>query len=149
MSSTPVRLSITSSPRFLPVVRAAVEKMCEVLGFDSPTTGNVVLSADEALTNIIKHAYQGKPDHPIEIELVPLAEPDPGLEILMRDYGPTVDPARIKSRDLADIRPGGLGVHIMTQCMDRVEYSQASGGGTLLTMVKRLAGPKRRQETKP
>ena len=38
--------------------------------------------------------------------------------------------------DLADIRPGGLGVHIMTECMDSVEFAPADGGGTLLTMTK-------------
>jgi anti-sigma regulatory factor (Ser/Thr protein kinase) len=50
-----------------------------------------------------------------------------------------VDPSSIKSRDLDDLRPGGLGVHIMNSCMDCLEYRRAKGGGTILTMVKRVS----------
>lgn len=139
----PVKLSIYSSPACLPVVRAALEKMCELIGFDSETAGAVVLSADEGLTNIIKHAYDGAADQPIDVELTPFGAPAAsGLRIRLRDFGRVVDPSQIKSRDLRDVRPGGLGVHIMNECMDRIEYRPAEGGGTLLTMVKNLPAEK-------
>lgn len=135
-----VRLSICSTPAHLAIVRAALEKMCEGVGFDPQAAGQVVLSADEALANIIRHAYKGDDGRPIEIELTPLPrDPGPGgLRIRIRDYGDWVDPSQIRSRDLADVRPGGLGVHIMTQCMDSLEYSPAEGGGTVLTMTREL-----------
>ncbi len=134
-----ISLRIFSLPAQLPVVRAAVEKTCELLGFDDQTTGQVVLSVDEALTNIIKHAYKSACDRPIEIELsVQETQALPALRISLRDYGCWVDPSLIRSRDLHDIRPGGLGVHIMKNCMDSVDYRQADGGGTLLTMTKNL-----------
>ena len=140
-----VRLSICSTPAHLGIVRAALEKMCEAVGFDPETTGQVVLSADEALANIIRHAYKGDSHWSIEIELAPLpggAGPA-GLRIRIRDYGDWVDPSQIRSRDLADVRPGGLGVHIMSQCMDALDYAPAEGGGTVLTMTKELhAQPK-------
>ena len=135
----PVRLSICSTPRHLGVVRAAVDALCEVLGFDEPCRTQVVLSVDEAITNVIRHAYDGAEDQPIDIELAALdASQSPGLRIRIRDQGRTVDPGRIRSRDLDDVRPGGLGVHIITESMDHVEYRPAEGGGTVLTMVKRL-----------
>jgi len=141
----PLRLSICSSPTHLPVVRAALEKMCETIGFDAEAIGKVILSADEALTNVIKHAYRGAEDRTIDIELTPLCEgPCPGLRIRIRDYGQYVDPSRIRSRDLDDVRPGGLGVHIMTQCMDELEFRPAEGTGTILTMTKRV--PAQREE---
>ena len=135
----PVRLHLLSLPAHLPVVRGAIEKICELLGFDSDSVGGIVLSVDEAMTNIIRHAYDGAGDKPIEVELAVLGRSEPeGLKISLRDYGRVVDPATIKSRDLKDVRPGGLGVHIMTECMDVVDYSPAEGGGTLLTMIKKL-----------
>ena len=135
----PVHVRISSTPAHLPVVRAAIEKMCEQLGFDAETAGNVVLSVDEALTNVIRHAYEDDPSQPIEIALAPFDSPNVrGLRIQLRDYGKQVDPAKIKSRDLADVRPGGLGVHIMNECMDSVEFTAAEGGGTLLTLIKNL-----------
>lgn len=136
-----VRLSVRSMPSHLRVVRSAVEEMCRLVGFDESSVTRIVLSVDEAMTNIIRHAYGGREDQPIEIEMSPLGASAPeGLRICLRDHGRQVDYSRIRSRDLKDVRPGGLGVHIMTECMDRLEYQPAEGGGTLLTMVKNLAG---------
>ena len=66
-----VRISIRSSPWQLAVVRAAVEKMCNQVGMDDRATGEMMLGVDEALTNVIRHAYEGSADEPIEIELSP------------------------------------------------------------------------------
>jgi len=140
----PVKITIMSLPAHLPVVRAAVEKACKIVGFQDETAGSIVLSVDEALTNIIKHAYKGADDREIEVELGILGDPPEVLKVRIRDYGVYVDPSQIKSRDLKDVRPGGLGVHIMTECMDRVQFSPAEGGGTLLTLTKRLPA---KQET--
>ena len=133
-------MRILSCPSYLPLVRAVTERLCQLLGFDEAAIGGIVLSVDEALSNIIRHAYAGAGDRPIEIDLAPLGRPTAQLRIRLRDYGKVVDPSQIKPRDLSDIRPGGLGVHIIKQCMDHVEYSRADGGGTLLTLVKRLPG---------
>ena len=142
-----VRLKILSDPAELPRVRRRTEAVCEQIGFDSDTTGRVMLSVDEALTNVIRHAYGGRPGQPIEIELSPLSGGSRGgLRIRVRDYGRVVDPAKIHSRALDDVRPGGLGVHIITNCMDRVEYAPAEGGGTVLTLTKHL--PSDRQDRK-
>ena len=147
MPEKPIKLSIFSFPQHLCVVRATVEKLCQTMGFDAETSGAVVLSVDEALANIIKHAYLGAEGRGIEIELLPIDEgQSQGLRICLRDYGQRVDPARIKSRDLRDVRPGGLGVHIMQECMDSIEFAPAEGGGTLLTMVKNI--PVRQEATK-
>ena len=50
----PVELRVFSIPAHLPVVRGALEKMCELLGFDSEAIGNIILSVDEAMTNICR-----------------------------------------------------------------------------------------------
>ncbi len=136
---SPVCIQICSQPSYLPVVRAALGKLCENIGFDGDTAGQVVLSVDEALTNIIRHACGGDPDQVIEIEFFPCCDPGhEGLEIILRDYGKAIDPDQIKPRDLDEVRPGGLGLHIMKECMDIVEYTQAEGGGTRLRMFKNL-----------
>ena len=135
----PVKVSFYSCPSHLPVIRAALEKMCELLGFDHDASGAVVLSVDEAMTNVIKHAYDGATDKPIDVELIPTGQDEPaGLEIRLLDRGRQIDPGKIKSRDLTNVRPGGLGVHIITECMDVVEFSDRQDGGTMLRMVKNL-----------
>jgi len=63
-------------------------------------------------------------------------EPDE-LFICVRDYGRQVRASQISSRPLEDIRPGGLGVHIMRSVMDRVEYRKRGLTGMELSMIKR------------
>ena len=135
----PIKISIRSTSGHLPIVRAALERMCELLGYGSDAAGGIVLSVDEALTNIIRHAYDNQDDQPIDVELAPIVNENPiALRVSLQDWGRQVDPAQIKSRSLTEIRPGGLGVHIITKCMDEVKYSPREEGGTLLTMVKNI-----------
>ena len=141
----PIRLRISSSPSQLGVVRAAVEKTALLVGLEAKEADQVVLSVDEALTNIIRHAYAGAEDQPIEIDLAVVEDAGGSIfRIRVRDYGRHVDPARIRPRDLSKLRPGGLGVHIIQKCMDSVEYRLGEGGGTVLTMHKKLGPSSRR-----
>ena len=140
LADSPIRLRIASAAAHLPVVRAALERFCQLLGLDADMGAEIVLAVDEALTNIIRHAYHGAADKPIEISFACVGAAGGGqaLRIELRDWGESVDPSRIKSRDLDDIRPGGLGVHLMQNCMDTVEYAPGPEGGTRLTMTRAL-----------
>ena len=133
-----LRMEIHSDPAELKNVRARVESFVRALGLSEKCAGNVVLAMDEALTNIIRHAYRGARDKPIEIDL---AACDTQLRVTLRDYGKHAPKESIRSRDLADVRPGGLGVHIMHECMDSVDYQPAPGGGTKLIMTKCFRNP--------
>ena len=137
-----IHMKIISTPAHLRVVRSALERICEMMAFREDERGGIVLSLDEALSNIIKHAYHGADDRPIEITFRPGAgEAGVELAIEVRDWGDPAPPETIKSRDLDDVRPGGLGVHIMTSCMDEVAYAPAPPGeGTVLTMLKKSSG---------
>jgi len=144
----PIKLTIHSCPGQLPVVRAALQRVCELVGFGDEAAGAIVLSVDEALTNIIKHAYQGAIDRTIEITLSAIGAErrTEALQVELRDFGRYVPREQIRSRDLDDVRPGGLGVHIIAECMDCVDYAPAEGGGTLLTLIKKL--PARQEASK-
>ena len=132
-----VRLTMPSIPRYLAVIRAAVGCMAGQDGFPSDVIDKLVLAADEALANVIKHGYDTRPDGEILVILRPIAtRGKKGLDIVILDRGKSIDPAAICGRDLADIRPGGLGVHIIRSVMDKVRYRRRSGGGMLLRMVK-------------
>ena len=55
------------------------------------------------------------------------------------DSAPRVDPARVRPRDLDDVRPGGLGTHFIQTVMDEAEFLEPpSGVGNLLRMVRRI-----------
>jgi len=135
-----VELAIPSDPKSLVVVRRAMEKMAGEGGFDSSEVDGMVLAIDEALTNVMKHGYEGRTDCTIHVRLdmIVSAEGRAGLQVIVRDFGKQVNPALIQGRDLNEVRPGGLGVHIIRSVMDLVEYSCPVDGGMLLKMVKYL-----------
>ncbi len=94
----------------------------------------VVLAVNEAHANVIKHGYRGDTSQRVDIsvQIAPQV-----LTIEIQDYGDQVDEACIEPRDLDDIRPGGLGTHLMRAIMDEVTYDVSSGTGTVLRMSKR------------
>ena len=84
-----------------------------------------MLAADEAVTNIIRHTYQSVPDKPILLS----AEITEGhLHLRLRDYGPPVDAETLKGRALEDIKPGGLGLHLLKSVFTVVEHSTLPDG---------------------
>ena len=130
-----VRVALPSHPKFLPLVRALVEEGARAAGFDEDTRSQIALGVTEGLTNIIRHGYEGDTERAIDLEL----HTPPGLfRIEIHDYGRYVDPDAIRSRSLEDVRPGGLGVHLIQATMDDVEYVENEHGGTTLRLSKRL-----------
>ncbi|MCC6581119.1 MAG: ATP-binding protein [Phycisphaeraceae bacterium] len=119
----PMEIALLSRPDWLIVVRGAIDAAARKLGLAEEQTGKVVLAVDEALTNIIRHGYGNRDDQPIRIRLGDVQRNGrPGLEIVIEDQCPDVDLSRIRSRKLDDIRPGGLGVHILHEVMTDVLY---------------------------
>jgi anti-sigma regulatory factor (Ser/Thr protein kinase) len=135
-----LKLQLQSDPKLLSVVRGALERLTEVLGFSASECRSVTRAVDEALTNIIRHCYGGRLDQPIEVSCKRLsrhASSSAGLEILLSDRGPAIDPAKFRGRRLDEIKPGGLGLHFIRQSMDIVEYHR-SRGINIFRMVKYL-----------
>jgi anti-sigma regulatory factor (Ser/Thr protein kinase) len=135
-----------SNPEALSLVRASLEQAAEVLHFQESDRRAIVRSVDEALTNVMRHAYGGKGGLPIAITFRRLqGQNHPvesgGIEVVLEDEGIAADPSKLSGRPLDQIRPGGLGLHFMRQSMDKVEFSRKNGKNQL-RMVKYLAIPK-------
>jgi len=138
-----LKLHLESNPQALGLVRAAVERAAELLHFHEVESRAIVRSVDEALANVIRHAYHGKTGCPIEVTCRHLHSTQSGtcvsgIEIVLRDSGVCADPAKMKGRPLEEIRPGGLGLHFMRQSMDEVEFTRKKGKNQL-RLVKYLA----------
>lgn len=135
-----VRVELLSNPLYLCGVRDLVASVARRLGFGETAAGQVALAVDEALCNVIRHGYDRRTDQPITIEVSPLGPPEcaEGLRVVIQDRGRQVEPEQIRGRDLSDVRPGGLGVHIIREVMDLVVYEKLPEAGMRLTMEKRL-----------
>ena len=120
------------------------------LGFAAPLESQIALAVDEAIGNVIKHGYDGRPDQPIEVAIESVRHGERrGLQITVCDCGRQVDPGTIIGRDLEEVRPGGLGTHIIRKVMDEVEYSLRQPQGMQLRMVKLLDTVQAEQGSKP
>ena len=137
-----VKLELHSDPNMLCVVRGALERLTESFGFSAADSRSVTRAVDEAITNIMRHAYGGQTDKMIEVyfgRVPPRRDGDTGdgLEVVLGDEGPAVDPTKMKGRRLDEIKPGGLGLHFIRQSMDVVEFKRVKGKNEL-RLVKYL-----------
>lgn len=136
-----LRLRMLSQPRYLCGARDMVSAVAKRLGFDDLSCSQIALAVDEALSNVMRHGYSDREDGPIWLSLWPLeisGGKAGGIRIVIEDEGTQVEPDRIRGRDLDDIRPGGLGVHIIRKIMDDVKYERRADAGMRLTLEKKM-----------
>ncbi len=118
-------LEITSAPADCKRARRFIEDWALTAGYSDLERGRIVLAADEATTNVMRHTYRGAPDRPIFLS----AEIRDGLlHLRLRDYGPPVDAAELKGRALEDVKPGGLGLHLLSTVFQLVEHAVLPDG---------------------
>ena len=118
-------LEITSVATNCKMARHFIENWALTAGFPDLERGRIVLAADEAVTNVIRHTYAGTPDQPI---ILSAGIGDGLLHLRLRDYGPHVDPEKLKGRKLEDVKPGGLGLHLLQSVFSVVEHNPLPDG---------------------
>lgn len=121
----PATLDITSCPTNCKHARHFIEDWSLTAGFSDLERGRIVLAADEAVTNIMRHTYKSAPDKPIILS----ADITEGLlHLRLRDFGPHVEAEKLKGRALEDIKPGGLGLHLLQAVFSVVEHTPLPDG---------------------
>ena len=136
-SVTVLRFRVPALADRLRLIRTVVGESSRLVGCSEPVAKDVTLAVDEACQNIIRHAYKDIPDGEIVVEII---REDGKLVILLNDFAPTIDPKTVRPRNLDDIRPGGLGTHLIREIMDEVEFLEPPfAGGNVLRLVKRIA----------
>lgn len=117
-------------------IRQEVQAALVTQGLGEAVVRDVVLAVDEACQNIVRHAYGGKGEGDILVELRREGEQ---LVALLRDFAEPAGPDVIRDREPDPERIGGLGVHLMRTVMDEVALlAPDSGRGNVLRMVKRI-----------
>ena len=138
-----LELKITSDTSQVAAVRKQIETLTQQHGFTPDATASIGLSLNEAIANIIRHAYSGESQKPISItvELSPpgtvdSALPATAIRIALRDWGNGLHPSQTLLPGPHDpLRPGGLGLICLHKLMDQVKY-QTQPDGMLLTLTK-------------
>ncbi|HEY9855932.1 MAG TPA: ATP-binding protein [Stenomitos sp.] len=107
---------------------------------------DMLLGLDEAMTNIVQHAYEGLPDQVVELRLRLEDYPPQRYSVLtmeMLDQGPggqAYDPSRQLEQARRDHEAQehrmGYGILFLHRLMDRIHYESSDAGTNRLVMQK-------------
>jgi serine/threonine-protein kinase RsbW len=124
-----VALVVPAIPDSIAVIRQTVSGICEALGADARTVGDIKLAATEACTNVVLHAYTGQNAGTIELDAhVSYDE----LQLLVRDHGHGMTPSPL-AEGL------GLGLPLIAALTSSLTIVEAEGGGTEVSMTFALS----------
>jgi sigma-B regulation protein RsbU (phosphoserine phosphatase) len=106
---------------------------------DSDKMSHINLSLEEIITNIIKYGYNDSSEHTIKVVIrlcdaqkIQLEVIDDGLE-----FNPFEHPAPDTSKSLEQRDIGGLGIHLVRNCMDSYKYEREDNLNKIV-MVKNI-----------
>lgn len=119
MPESLARGSFTSDTLELQSIRHWLRDILQQQNSSKDCINDSILAINEACMNIIQHAYCGQPDGKIIIEI--LRDKD-FLIFRLTDFASPVDINKCQSRILDDIRPGGLGIHIIQSVMESMRF---------------------------
>ncbi|RMH54298.1 MAG: ATP-binding protein [Candidatus Hydrogenedentota bacterium] len=106
-----------------------------VSGKKDPLLFDLRLSLTEAFANVVEHGYRGRMEEPI---LVRLRVKKNEFRLEIEDYAYRPSPKTLRSRDLGEYRERGLGLFLISRCMDRLEYRFERNGRNRTIMRRRL-----------
>ncbi len=128
-----VVITIPSHPKYLSMVRAATVNMGKLYGMEDIAIEDVKLAVDEACSNVIKHAYRGDTSKKIVIKYKIMQN---GFAVVIEDSGIKAHLESIKGRSLDDVRPGGLGIHLIKRVFDVFKFDEKKKKGNRLVLIK-------------
>ena len=117
----------------LPPFRKKLQSLLQSAHFNEKSVHEVLLSVDEVLTNVIRHAYRNQASNKMHVTVSLLED---RVEIAIQDEGPCFDPRTIPAPELPREKPGGLGIYLVRSLMDEIEYEPLSPRGNRLRLVK-------------
>ena len=127
-----VTISFCSRASRLRLLRCVMRDAAGLAGLDTAQTEAMVLAVNEACMNIIQHAYGMDSGGKIDVSVL---QEQGALVVRVRDYADTVDVEQVRSRELDDIRPGGLGVYLINSLMDECGFLEPpDDGGNIFQM---------------
>ena len=128
------KLEFTSHTANLALMRNFVRKFLSRHPFSEKQRTLMVLGVDEACTNVIRYAYDLRDDQPIALSVEAL---NTCVRMRLRDYGDQTPADQMRGRAQNQVKPGGLGLHLIRNAFDKVDYI-LKPRGTELVLTKNL-----------
>lgn len=136
MGSNPVERTLQGELHEIAGARRWLEGYMTGVGCDRRVIHDLKLVLTEALTNVVRHAYEAESGRIV----VRLSLHDGHLVIHVRDWGTPISEAAWQAAALpAEPREGGYGIVLIRRYTDRTRYVRSTARGNLLVMKRRLS----------
>ena len=131
-------ISLTNDVRQVTELNQFVKSVTDRLNLDTSASSQLMLAVEEAVVNVMNYAYPIGSTGNIRVEAKATTE---WLKIIITDMGKAFDPTLTNKADTtlsAEDRPiGGLGILLVQQLMDTINYERVNGKN-VLTLKKNL-----------
>ena len=132
------QITLPNDVQEVPQLNVFVDEVCEQADFDMSTTLKLNLAIEEAVVNVMNYAYPAGEKGDVDIDAM---INDEYLVFVISDSGTPFDPttkAEVDTTLSAEERGiGGLGIHLIRQIMDTINYERVEGKN-VLTLRKKL-----------
>ena len=131
-------ICVTSQLTKLEQISEFVADRALLAGMSEDQAFAVQMAVDEACTNTIEHAYEGREEGEVHVCCY-VEEED--FVVRITDHGKPFDPSSIPEPDISVLleerQVGGLGIYLMKKLMDSVEFRFDQALGNMVTLRKR------------
>ena len=139
MLTQPSTLTVPNDISYLPAIQAYTREIAEKLGFQKMDVQMMLLALEEAIVNIVKHAFEPSEKATYQVILEPISA---GLKIILKDkglpYAPSLVPEYGVPTDLDNIPGAGLGLYLMKKSVDELDFYNLGREGKELHLIKYL-----------
>lgn len=124
MNNCKIKIIIESKLTNLPLLRKTIRGICSCVVENEQVVQDIELCMNEALSNVISHAYQSEPGHEIQI-IVTLSEGEIVFQIIDTGLKNPMHHLILHEKNLNTLDPlseSGRGLLIINQLMNEVVY---------------------------
>ena len=134
-ASTSHHFDIRGGQEIVGRTRAWASSVAGSLGADAQAMADIALAVSEAVTNVVRYAYDDDQECHITLSAERI---DERVVVRLRDYGHKFDPAGVPPPSMeGEPSVGGYGIFLMQRVMDEVQYRTDHAVGTELILVRR------------
>jgi serine/threonine-protein kinase RsbW len=133
-------LAIGSRFENIELVQLVLKDCLDQLGLDDDNRHWIDVAVREAVANAIKHGNLEDPAKQVHVDLTLEGNQGNLLVIRVQDEGKGFDPFDLEDPLAPEnlLKPNGRGIFYMKSFMDDIQYGRRPGGGTVVTLRKRL-----------